>query len=131
MNGFEWKRHYLAGDITFADALGQYLLESGAPEFLVAQYESAILAYQDGTVADLAEPFGIAMAKREKNAMKREAWVSHVRFLVDTFHEQGYTKQDPGHYDGTAFAEAAGLLSKSGKRKCSASSLYDLYYEKK
>lgn len=126
MNGFDWKRHYLAGDISFADALGQYLLESGAPEFLVAQYESAILAYQDGTVADLAEPFGIAMAKREKNAMKRVTLVSHIRFLVDTFHDQGYTKNNPENYADTAYHKAAELLLKGGKLEYSPSGIYDI-----
>lgn len=124
MIDFDWKAHYLKGDISFADALHFYLQESGAPKFLLTKYEQALDAYQAGDVADLAEPFGIAMAKREKNAMKRETWVSHVRFHVDSFHEQGYSKQDPTKYDDTAFHKAGKLLCRS------PSQIFDTYYGK-
>lgn len=124
MTDFDWKTHYLKGDITFADALHFYLQESGAPKFLLAKYERALDEYQAGDVADLAVPFGIAMGKREKNAMERETWVSHVKFHVDAFHEQGFPKVDPTHYDDTAFHKAGELL----KRK--PSTIFDTYYGK-
>lgn len=122
---FDWKAHHLKGDISLADALHFYLQESGAPSFLLAQYEQALQKYQDGEVSDLAEPFGIAMGKREKNAMDKETWVSHVRFHVDSFHEQGYAKQDPTSYDNTAFHKAGKLLHRS------PSQIADTYYGKK
>jgi len=124
MSEFDWKKAYLNGDITLADSLQFYLQESGAPGFLLAKYEEALSAYQDGDVSDLAEPFGIAMKKREKNAMERATWVSHVRFHVDSFYGQGYSKQDPTKYDGTAFHKAGELLFRS------PSQIFDTYYGK-
>ena len=126
MESFDWKTHFLKGDISFADALHFYLMESGAPEFLLGRYEQALSAYQDGEVSDLAEPFGIAMKKREKNAMQRKTWVSHVRFVVDTFHEQGHKKNHPDNYPDTAYHKAAELLS-SGGREYTPLTIYDFY----
>lgn len=124
MSGFDWKKSYLQNDISFADALYFYLKESGAPNFLLAKYEQALSAYQDGEVSDLAEPFGVAMKKREKNAMERATWVSHVQFHVDAFNDLGFPKTDPTHYDDTAFHKAGELL----KRK--PSTIFDTYYGK-
>ncbi|MBN8762865.1 MAG: hypothetical protein BGP20_12485 [Thiobacillus sp. 63-78] len=124
MSRFDWKKHYLQGDISFADALLFYLQEAGAPEFLIGAYEGALQKYQDGDVSDLAEPFGIAMKKREKNAENRKTWVSHVRFHVDAYAEQNFPKTDPGKYENTAFHKAGKLLNKS------PSQIYDTYYGK-
>ena len=66
--------------------------------------------------------FGMAMGKREKNAMARETWVSHVRFHVDEFCKQGLSKVDPTHYQDTAFHAAGKLLHRS------PSQIFDTYY---
>lgn len=124
MSGFDWKKAYLQADISFADALHGYLQESGAPDFLLKKYEKALNMYQEGEVSDLAEPFGIAMKKREKNAMERATWVSHVKFHVDAFHEQGFPKTNPTYYDDTAFHKAGKLLCRS------PSQIFDTYHDK-
>lgn len=124
MSDFKWKEAYLRGDITLADALHFFLQEADAPNFLLGAYEEAQQKYQDGEVSDLAEPFGIAMTKREKNAEDRKTWVSHVRFHVDAYADQGFPRTDPGKYDGTAFHKAGKLLSRS------PSQIFDTYYGK-
>lgn len=131
MSEFDWKAHYLKGDISFADALHFYLQESGAPAFLLAGYEQALSEYQNGKggkimdkVKDLAEPFGIAMEQKEKKEMNQQTRLSHIRFHVDAFHEQGFAKRDPSKYDDTAFHKAGKLLHKS------PSTIFDDYYKK-
>lgn len=121
----EWEGLLKRGDCTL-DAALYMCMKSGAPftEYLIGRYEAAIHAYQYGDVKDLAEPFGIAMGKREKNSMERETLVSHVRFHVDAFHGQGFPKQDPTYYDPTAFHKAGELLNKS------PSQIFAIYYER-
>lgn len=91
-------------------------------EYVVDLLESAYQSYTDGEIGDIAEPLGIAVKRREINAQKRETWRSHVRFHVDSFHEQGHTKQDPGYHENTAFHRAAELLHRS------PSQIFDTYY---
>ena len=81
-----WERKLKLGECSLADAL-ILCLASGAPAspYLTARINAALEGYKDGAFTDLAEPFGMAMGKREKNAMARETWVSHVRFHVDEF----------------------------------------------
>jgi hypothetical protein len=120
----EWELKLKQDVCNLSDALFM-CMSSGAPmtPYLIYRFEAAIDAYQDGEVSDLAEPFGIAMAKREKNAMERLTWVSHVRFHVDSFHEQGRPKNNPSQYEDTAFHAAAKLLNRSPTQ------IYDTYYE--
>lgn len=119
----KWDLMLKRGECTLADCIGMCMgLGVPASEYLRARFESAITSYSIGECSDLAEPFGIEMGKREKNAMERETWISHVRFNVDSFHEQGFTKQDPSHYNDTAFHKAAHLLHRS------ASQIFDTYY---
>ena len=102
-------------------------MDSGAPitKYLLARYEGAIHAYQYGADADLAELFGLAITQRERKAEARANWLSNVRFHVDAYHAKGFTKQDPQHFENTAFEQAASLLGRK------ASSLYDDYYDTK
>lgn len=120
----EWELKLKQGACNLSDALFM-CMSSGAPmtPYLIERFEATIHAYQYGEVADLAESFGIAMCKREKNAMERQTWVSHVRFHVDSFHAQGKPKTNPSQYEGTAFHAAADLLHRSPTQ------IYDTYYE--
>ena len=120
-----WERLLIEGQANLFDALIG-MLATGAPAtpYLLQRLTQAEIAYKDHDITDLAEAFGIAMGKREKNAMDRETWVSHVRFHVDAFHEQGFSKQDPGPFDNTAFHKAAALLHRS------PSQIFDTYYGK-
>lgn len=122
----EWDRRLMRKECTLEDALAMTML-IGVPAsaYLVACYEAAIDTYKAGMVTDLAEPFGIAMGKREKDAMDRETWVSHVRFNVDSFHAQGYSKNHPASYDGTAFHMAAKMLHRSPMQ------IFDTYHGKR
>jgi hypothetical protein len=83
---------------------------AGSP-YLIARIEGALEGYKAGAFSDLAEPFGLAMGRREKNAMERETWVSHVRFHVDALHGNGLHKQDPSHYPNTVFHAVGKLLT--------------------
>ena len=85
-----WEQKLKLGECSLGDALFM-CMASGAPAspYLIARIEGALEGYKAGAFSDLAEPFGLAMGKREKNAMARETWVSHVRFHVD-----GWSKQD-------------------------------------
>lgn len=120
-----WESHLARGICSLHEALFM-CLASGAPAspYLLARLEGAFYAYLDGENDDLADLFGLSMTKREKNAEKRATWVSHVRFHVDSFHDQGLSKQDPGYYAGTAFHAAAKLLHRS------PSQIFDTYYGK-
>lgn len=115
----------MRGECSLNDAV-YACLASGAPAtpYILQRYEAAIRAYLKGEVADLAEPFGIAMTKRAKNAVKRLSWVSHVRFHVDAAHKQGFKLQDPSKYENTAFHTAARLLHRSPTH------VFDTYYAK-
>lgn len=119
-----WERQLRLGACSLHDALFM-CLASGAPAspFLIARLEGAFHAYQDGE-DDLAELFGLSMTKRQKNAQKRALWVSHVKFHVDSFHEQGLPKQDPSYYSDTAFHAAAKLLHRSPAQ------VFDTYYDR-
>lgn len=119
----DWGLAFKRGQINLEDAIFLHL-QAGLPEteYLLDRYVQAIESYKSGEIADLAEPFGIAAGKREKNAMERKTWVSHVRFHVDSFHEQGFTKQDPSQWEETAFHKTAKLLHKS------PSQIFDTYY---
>lgn len=121
----KWELRLLRGECSLSDALFM-CLASGAPAtaYLLERFESAIHAYQYGEVGDLAEAFGIAMKKHEKNAMERETKVSNVRFHVDSYHAQGFSKNSPENYGDTAFHKTAELL------KMSVSRVFELYYDR-
>lgn len=120
-----WDGRLMRGECTLDDALAMTMhLGVPASAYLTGRYQAAIDAYKERAADDLAEPFGIAMSKREKNAMDRETWVSHVRFNVDCFHEQGYSKNHPANYDGTAFHETAKVLHRSPLQ------IFDTYHGK-
>lgn len=122
----EWELKLKQDVCNLSDALFM-CMSSGAPmtPYLIDRFEAAIHAYQDGEVADLAEPFGIAMGKRQKNAMTRLTLVSHVKFLVDTFAEQGKPRVDFHQWENgdTAFHAAAKVLGKSPDQ------IKDMYYK--
>ncbi len=119
----EWERMLKLGHITLADALMLYLRASApANAYLADRVELALLDYQSGKYTDLAEPFGVAMGKRERNAMERETLRSHIRFHVDHFHSFGHNKGNPSDSEGSAFAAAASLL------KMEPATVYSLYY---
>ena len=121
----EWDQRLMREEITILDAI-DICMALGVPasEYLRARFVGAVDAYQDRQIDDLAEAFGIGMTKRERNSENRKTLISHVRFHVDSFNEQGFSKAHPSYYDGAAFHEAARLLS------LSPSYLYDLYYTK-
>lgn len=118
----DWQARFSQGQINLADAIFFYLQESSAPVFLIDSFHDACERYKDGEYSDLAEPFGLAMTKREKNCEDRKTLVSHVRFHVDSFAEQGYSKTDPTLYGNTAFHKASELLGKK------VSWIFDIYY---
>lgn len=121
----EWELRLKQNKCNLSDALFM-CMSSGAPltPYLLERFEGVVHAYQSGEIADLAEGFGIAMRKREKNAMERKTKVSNVRFHVDAYHEQGFSKNSPENYDDTAFHQTAKLL------KMSTSQIFDLYYDR-
>lgn len=121
----QWEGLLMNGTITLADAV-MLMLGTGAPatRYLIARLEGAFQGYQyGGPGADLAEEFGISISQRERRKQERLTWVSHVKFHVDSFHEKGYSKQDPGQFENTAFHEAGKLLHRS------ASQIFDTYYK--
>ena len=120
----DWNAKFMAGEINLADAIYFHLHKSGAPQFLIDSFLDACEKYKDGDYSDLAEPFGLAMTKREKNREDRKTLVSHVKFHVDSFHEQGYPKTDPTLYSDTAFHKAAELL------RWKVSRVFDIYYDR-
>ena len=120
-----WERLLLNGSISLADAV-LLMLRTGAPAtpYLTERLAQAFQTYQyGGADADLAEEFGVAIKQRERQKQERLTWVSHVRFHVDSFHEQGFTKQDPSHFGVTAFHKAGELLHRS------ATQIFDTYYK--
>ena len=121
-----WEHRLLSNECNLSDALFM-CMASGAPitPYLLARYEGAIHDYQYGQTADLAEPFGIAISQRQRKAQARATWLSNLKFHVDSCYDQGFSKQDPNHYENTAFEKAAALLNRS------ASSVFDDYYNKK
>ena len=90
----QWEAQLIAGNITLADAL-MLMLGTGEPAtpYLFARLEQAFQSYQyGGTDADLAEQFGISISQTERKKHAKMTWVSHIRFHVDAFHEQGWKK---------------------------------------
>jgi len=122
----DWDARHARGECSLADAL-LLAAHAGVPlsPYLVAQLELAFRRYAEGQTDDLAEAFGVAARKLERNAQAREALRSHVRFHVDHFHAQGAALQDPGYFEGTAFERAAELLGKK------PAWVFDLYYGKR
>lgn len=122
----QWDIRLMRGECTLADCIGMCMgLGVPASEYLRQRFEGAVTDYSTGRYSDLAEPFGIAMGKREKNAAERETWISHVRFMVDCEAEKGKPKNNPTYYDDTAFHAAAKLLDRSPDQ------VFDTYYGKK
>lgn len=112
--------------ITLDDCLDMCMaLGVPASPYLRSRYYQAIELYKSGECEDLAEPFGIAMSRRQKKAQDRETFISHVRFMVDGEAEKGHPKTDPTKYDGTAFHSVGKILHKS------PSQIFDIYYGKK
>lgn len=113
--------------ISLADGL-MLMLRTGAPAtpYLLARLESALQAYQyGGPDADLAKELGVHVTQRDRQRQGRATFVSHVRFHIDALHEQGYSKQDPAKFDGTAFEKAAtGVLI-----DFTAGTLFHIYYK--
>ena len=121
-----WEVRLQANKCSLNDALFM-CMSSGAPisSYLLARYEAAIHEYQYGQATDLAQPFGLAITQKERKVQARATWLSHLKFHVDSCYDQGFSKQDPNHYENTAFEKAAALLNRS------ASSVFDDYYNKK
>ncbi len=116
----------MCGKYTLTDCI-DICMALGVPgsDYLRGRFLQALREYSDGQYSDLAEPFGVAMGKREKNAEKRATWISHVRFMVDAEAEKGKPKTDPTYYEDTAFHSAAAMLGKSPHQ------IFDTYYGKK
>jgi hypothetical protein len=122
----QWDLRLMRGECTLADCI-DICMALGVPgsDYLRQRFNQALIEYSDGQCSDLAEPFGVAMGKREKNAWKRATWISHVRFMVDGEAEKGKPKTDPTYYEDTAFHSAAAMLGKSPHQ------IFDTYYGKK
>lgn len=121
-----WERLLVEGKANLFDALIG-MLSTGAPAtpYLLQRLTQAEIAYKDHAIEDLAEAFGIAMSKSEKNAMNRQTILVNVRHVVDAMHEKGMRLAPPTYYEeNNAFCAVAGVLG------CSATHLYDLYYRK-
>ena len=122
----QWDLKLMNGECTLADCIGMCMgLGVPASDYLRQRFEEAITSYSTGECADLAQPFGILMGKREKNSGERETWISHVKYMVDCEAEKGKPKTDPSHYDNTAFHSAGKILNKSPHQ------IFDTYYDKK
>jgi hypothetical protein len=120
-----WESLLMSGSLSLADAV-VLMLRTGAPAtpYLIDRLEGAFQGYQyGGPDADLAEEFGVSISQRERKKEERRTWVSHVRFHVDAFHQQGFSKQDPSQFSDTAFHKAGNLLHRS------ASQIFDTYYK--
>lgn len=122
----KWERMLKLGQINLDDCLSM-CMGLGVPmsDYIRQRYESAVDAYKDGKFEDLAEPFGIAMSKREKNAQTKATRISNVRFHVDAEHAKGLPKIDPSQYEATAFHAAGTLLD------LSPSYVFEIYYREK
>lgn len=124
-----WEQRFARGECTLADLL-MMTLHAGAPASprLIALLEGAFATYSQGLVDDLAEPFGIAIGKREKNRHEHQTHRSNVKFHVDAFHAQGFPLLDPNDFSDreTAFTKTAALLTSPGKA-LSAANAFDIY----
>jgi hypothetical protein len=121
-----WEQMLMRGEVTLDDALAMQM-GIGVPigDYTRQRYASAVDACKNGDFKDLAEPFGIAMSKTNKNAEARHTRIANIRFHVDAEAEKGLPKTDPSQYPGTAFEAAGELLDMA------PSYIFELYYRKK
>jgi len=117
----DWNKKYSLGHISLADAIA-FELESTSPQLYDA-FLYALFQHQYGEKS-IDESLGIAITQRHRKAMEKLTTQSHIRFLVDSFAEQGHPKTDPGKFENTAFHKAADRLCKA------PSTIFDLYYSK-
>lgn len=111
-----WELALKTGKCTLHEALFM-CLSSGAPAtpYLLERLERAFASYVRGDCADLAEPFGLSLSKREKNSVRSEVAKGHIRRLVEDFHARGFPLTNPEQYPNTvtAFHKAAELCDKA------------------
>lgn len=120
-----WDRRLMEGKCTIDDAMSMCMY-IGAPisPFMREQYEAAWNEYRSEKKADLADLLGVRLADKDRRAMERATWVSNIRFHVDSYHEQGFSKNNPSHYENTAFHEVAKRVHRS------PSQIFDTYHGK-
>lgn len=122
----QWERRLMQGKCTIDDALSMCMaLGVPVPPYVRESYERAWNTYRYEKKSDLAELLGVRITGRQQQVMETELLASHVRFLVDTFHGEGYPKTNPSNFDSTAFHKAAERVNKS------PSYVFDLYHRKK
>lgn len=119
-----WEKKLAEGGCNLNDAL-YMCMASGAPisANMLQRYDAAINSYTRGEYEDLAEAFGFAQSKRQKNVMLKYLKKLKVKDLVDFYSELDFKKIDPAHFEGTAFEKAGKDLGLSPTR------VYDIYYK--
>tara|TARA_R110002049_G_scaffold142198_1_gene304024 strand:- start:203 stop:613 length:411 start_codon:yes stop_codon:yes gene_type:complete len=122
----QWELRYCEGKCSLFDALW-YHMHLGVPvsAHLFEAFSKAEMEYQEGKFSDLAEPFGVAMNKREKNRRERVPYLSSIRFHVDGAAQKGFPKTNPSYYENTAFHHVAELVNLSPQH------VFDLYYKRR
>jgi hypothetical protein len=125
-NSQYWELLLAEGKCNLNEAL-YMCMKSGEPisKYMIDQFDNAITGYCRGQYDDLAEAFGIAMTKRAKQSMAAIDSQRTTIVVVDLFHEQGFSKNNPNHYQDTAFHKAAEAIAKSPSR------VYELYQQGK
>ncbi|AUN94981.1 hypothetical protein [Pseudazoarcus pumilus] len=119
-----WELRYCQGQCSLFDAIWYHMhLGVPVPQLLFDAFSHAQMEYQEGKFSDLAEPFGVAMTKREKNRWKRVPDLSNIRFHVDGASQKGFPKTNPSYYENTAFHQVAELTGLSPQH------IFDLYYK--
>lgn len=112
----KWERLLKQEQCSLHEALFM-CLASGAPAtpYLLERLERAFASYARGDCADLAEPFGLLLSKREKNSVRADVARGHVKWLIGEFHAKGFPLTNPEQYPDTvtAFHKAAELCEKS------------------
>lgn len=122
----KWERMLMLGQITLVDCL-DICMALGVPAtgHMRNLFLKAVADYKDGLFADLAEPLGVGMVKREKNAEQRRTKISNIKFHVDAEAAKGRPKTDPSSYGNTAFEAVGELLD------LAPSTVFEIYYRKK
>lgn len=92
----QWERQLMLGQITLVDCL-DICMGIGVPatDYMRSLFAQAVEDYKDGFFADLAEPLGVAIQQRKKQAMARKALLSNMIALIDSAHQRGFPKTNP------------------------------------
>lgn len=115
-----------SGLVSLERALCWFLVrDRHVPAPIARRVVGAFELYSLGETDDLAMEFGIAAPRRARRAWLKSVRASEVHDLVHKYHSEGFPKNDPTYFGGTAFEMAAREL---GLRP---STVFDIYRGKR